>query len=467
MKTTSTLYHFVAWLCLVACMATFTSCEDDKDVAVTSVTLNSDPANALRYPVDLTFADECEASIVYWPVDNPSNRRATAVHRSVGKKARVIINFVKATTDYKFAVCTNGKLQPGEYTFKTSTLPGGVPVYNVAVDNGGAPTEGYILQWQASKPGYLTFCDMDGNVVWYERFTQAVRQAHYDPEQGRVAVMTGFRDGQNSAHFQRLCDSIFTLDLEGNYDVKIRPDMDNVPYPHHDIRFLPDGNLIFVCNYIKNYDLTQFGLGEDVPVWGDGFAVMTPEGSVLRRWDNFEECTPYNSNNRITEKGATYDFLHANSVNWDSNGDYYMTFNRLNQLWKIDGKTGKVLYRVGVNGNVALDQEYYANGIHAAVPLSPNRVLVYDNGSDRGYSRALIYDVNPTAMTATVSLNVAIPTEYSSTDRSNVQLICNDKILMFGNTVGRTAVFTDLNGKILKVISRNGISYRTYYYPEI
>ena len=66
-----------------------------------------------------------------------------------------------------------------------------------------------------------------------------------------------------------------------------------------------------------------------------------------------------------------------------------------------------------------------------------------------------------------VTLSVPIPSEYSSTDRSNVQLIRDGEMLMFGSTLGRCNVFTDKTGKILKVIKRTGISYRSYYYQDI
>jgi hypothetical protein len=144
-----------------------------------------------------------------------------------------------------------------------------------------------------------------------------------------------------------------------------------------------------------------------------------------------------------------------------------MKMNRINQLWKIDGATGKVLYRVGPDGNVAMNQEDYASGLHAAEPLAPDKVLCLDNGSDIAQSRAVIYEIDPVAMSAKATLSVRIPTEYSSTDRSNVQLIKDSSMLMFGMTLGRANVFTDLNGNLLKVITRTGISYRSYYYDDV
>lgn len=463
----------------------FSSCSDDDDdpaasASVVNVTVKSDPDNALRYPVSVATTGDCRVSLTYWATADPGKQRTTAEVAASASVAHPTIMFVKADTDYEFAVNINGTRQDGVYPFHTSTMPSGVPVYNVTVENEGAPTDGYLLQWQATKPGFVTFCDMDGKVVWYEQFDQAIRMAHYNVEQGKLCVLTGFRDGVNSKNFQRLCDKIITMDLEGNRQVDWVASDGNVPYPHHDIKFTPSGDLIMVSNFIQKFDLTGFGLESsddfdpaNADVWGDGFTVITADGQVTRTWNNFGELTPLNigdsftANGETMRLGVTKDFLHANSVNWDSNGDYYMTFNRINQLWKIDGTTGKVLYRVGPGGNVALDESDYASGLHAAEPIAPDKVLCYDNGSDRGYSRAVIYEIDPVAKSARVTLSVPMPKEYSSTDRSNVEIVCGGRMLMFGNTLGRAAVFTDMSGNILKVIKRSGISYRTYYYETL
>lgn len=463
-------FYRLAVMALIAAIApTFTACsDDDSDSGSTSakinhVTITSDPNNALRYPVTVNTSDNCIVSVSYWPTATPTAKNETKAVTTTAGQADLKIMFVKPQTDYSFQVNINGRPSGDVYTFTTGELPPAVPTFTVAESNEGAPTEGYLMVLQSAKAGYITFNDMDGAVVWYEKFDQAIRCATYDPVLKKMCVLTGFREGSNSV-MQRLCDKIIVLDLEGNRYLEWVASADNVAYPHHDIKFLPTGDLILVNNVLKNFDLSSLGLSNNADVWGDGFTIIGTDGTVKRTWDNWDALTPFQAVDRIKEQGAIKDFLHANSVNWDSDGNFYMTFNRLNQLWKIDGRTGEVLYRVGPDGDVQLDASGYTDGIHAAVPLARDKVLVYDNGSERGYSRALVYEINPTAKTARVTLNVAIPQEYSSTDRSNVQLIKNGKMLMFGNTTGRSAVFTDLQGNILKVITRNGISYRTHFF---
>lgn len=458
-------------LLAVVCAAGLASCSDDENgsdkAAVVSVEISSDASNALRYPVQIITTTDCEVSVSYWPAAAPAKERVTKAVQTSGMKADITVMFVTADTDYLFAVNLNGVRQSGTYDFHTSKLPAEVPTYTVAEDNGGAPTKGYILQWQASKPGYYTFCDMDGNVVWYQLVNQDPRNGFYNPEDHMLYGTLGYNRNFVPNKSDRFVDKVFSMDLYGNYDIMLSAAEEPLKYSHHEFRLLPDGNLILVRNYLKNFDLTEFGFGDNEVVYGDGYIVVDRTGKEIARWDNFEEYTPYNSNNLIMEDGRINDFLHCNSVNYDSEGNYYLTFNRAQQLWKVDPRTGKVLYRLGVNGNVSIPEDAMPQGAHAAEPLAPDKVMIVDNGEKRGYTRTIIYDIDPVAMTATVSNEIHYPQIYSSINRSNSELLPDGKTVMFSSTMGRACVFTDMQGKILKVITREGISYRGHYYEDV
>ena len=130
-------------------------------------------------------------------------------------------------------------------------------------------------------------------------------------------------------------------------------------------------------------------------------------------------------------------------------------------------RRGDILYRVGEHGNMTMDETFYASGLHAAEPLAPNKVLCLDNGTEEGVSRAIVYEVNPGSKVARASLCVPFPREFCTRNRGNVTLIRDDSMLFFGSTTGYACVFTDLEGKVLKVIKRTGVSYRSYYFEKI
>ena len=63
-------------------------------------------------------------------------------------------------------------------------------------------------------------------------------------------------------------------------------------YAHHDIRRMPDGNLILVNYTPKTFDLTERGGSKEETVWGDGYTIFDMEGNKLEEWDCFGELHP-------------------------------------------------------------------------------------------------------------------------------------------------------------------------------
>lgn len=434
---------------------------------VCSVT-STQTENALRVKISVAFHKDCQWYITYWPTEDESEPRSTAEQKSVNCSGEKVLMFLYPDTDYSFRINVNtakGTISTSEMVFHTSALPAEVPEYTVVKSDGNWTSDGFILQWAATNPGFITFCDLDGRVVWYEKFDMAVRHVDFDPVRGEIAALTGFKYGVNSQKFQRVCSRIEVIDLEGNRLAKIDTGEGNIMYPHHDIRIMPDGNLLVLNNVVRNFDLTAVGGGKDVPVYGEGFTVMDRESGILRTWDVFGEID-FSRDKYLEPLKYDYDLLHANSVTWDDNGDFYMTLNRYSELWKIDGKSGDVLYKLSSYGNVALDGAYPQGGLHSAVVVEPDRILCYNNGGAEMQSRAVLFNVNAVEKTATYDLDVPIPQEWSSKDRSNVDLIEGSKMLMFNSTLARACIFTDLEGNIKRIVSRTGISYRAHYYSK-
>lgn len=457
-----------AMIALVSCNGKIESASD----VLSAIQLSQAPDNVLRYYVDLEFSSPCSYRVDYWESANPSIKRSTREFESTGKTGRAVIMFIKPGTDYSFnvTVVSGGQsyTTDKDYSFTTRNLPNGVPTYTINTNYPNTlDLPGYILHGQASSPtGYLVFTDTTGTVVWYQDFDEAVRHFYFDPKSRTIVVLKGFKNSLSDVKFQRFCNNYVRIDLEGNILEEWKTSASNIEYPHHDIKLMEDGSLVILHGVSRNYDLTSIGGGSSVDVFHDGFTVLGPDGQKLFTWDTSGTVDPVNDKYLNTLE-TYYDLVHANSVSWDTEGNYYFTLNNLNELWKIDGKTGEVLYRVGDNGNIAIPEDAHTSGIHSSVPLAPDKILVLDNGSKTRISRALVYNVDAAAGTATVGMSVSIPSELSSTDRSNVEIIDNGSKLFFGSTAGRCCVFTDKDGKILRVINRTGVSYRTHYFSTI
>jgi hypothetical protein len=180
------------------------------------------------------------------------------------------------------------------------------------------------------------------------------------------------------------------LDLGGNvlWTGPAHPAGTIAPGPfHHELKKLPSGNYAGLVGKIVN--------GVD----GDVLLEIQPTGEIAWQWDAFAH---------LDTSAATGDWTHANSITVTLDEDVvYWSARNLSTVFKLDRKTGDILWRLGEGGDFAADPK-------AAVPwfsqqhdpeLLPNgHVLVYDNGNmqTRPYSRVVEYALDEQAMTATL-----------------------------------------------------------------
>ncbi|MCR5019281.1 MAG: aryl-sulfate sulfotransferase [Bacteroidales bacterium] len=412
--------------------------------------------NELRVPVSVRFSSPCEYWIEYWKDGGKVEK--TRIYRCEGSEADATIMFLYPGTTYTFRVVARSGEQTAyseEESFTTGDLPVDVPKYRVKVTDTSRQIPGLLMQSSAGNPGFVTFCDTDGMILWYERFDEAVRQATFDPRTGTILVNLGFRFDPNG-NFQRIADKTVMLDLFGNRLFEKKAGEGYLDYPHHEIVRMDDGNILALHNSTQEFDLTSLGGEPRTDVYGEGISIFSPEGNVVWAWNCFGTLNPLMDKTVNPVKNAT-DLMHANSVCWDSEDNLYISYNKLNEIWKILRQDGSVLYRAACD----------TDGIHSLVSLAPDKLLCLDNGKNAGQSRAVIYNIDPSTGTPVTQYSVAFPREYCSINRSNVVYRPDMDLLIFSSTVRLAAVFTDLEGNMLRVIERNEISYRAYYYDSI
>lgn len=425
---------------------------------ISSVTVEP-TENALRFKVNIGQKRECT------PVVEVKAEGSETWKAMPGQTAM----FLYPETPYEARVRV-GDLVGEPVSFTSGSLPPETPVYTVEIDNGG-PQDGYMLYAKENAPGFLCFTDMQGKVIWYERFEgEGVRCMHYDLAQGKIAVLAGHKDEEatTSMHRPRYGQHLYVIDLEGNKLSSIPTTAAYSEFPHHEAKIMPDGNILTVEATIRHYDLSSEGGGADDDVWGDGYVILSPEGKRLGSFDCLPALDLPNNMDWLNPVLYRYDLVHANSVSWDENGDFYMTFHYISEIWKIDGKTGEVVYRLGKHGNLKLDGEYASGGFHAVVPLAPDKFLVNNNGAAYGDpTHAQIYEVNATTKTARRTMNIACPAEYSSTTGGNVEILPDGKTLLFNSTQAKSTILTDMEGNLLKSFTRKNTSYRAFYFETL
>jgi len=411
--------------------------------------------NELRIPLELTFSQECQYCIEYW--SDKTEAVTTKEYSSLNGKGNATLIFLYPQTQYNYrvkAINADNEIAFCQGSFTTEALTFDVPKYTVVSKEEGFNPKGLIMQMSAENPGFITFCDIDGNVVWYERFDQAVRQATFDKRTNTILVNLGFRYGSTGV-IQRVSEKSQMIDLFGNSLFEWKAGERYVDYPHHEIVRMDNGNILVLHNVVKTFDLTDSGGELNTDVFGEGISIFTPDGEQVWSWDCFDELDVL-TDKTVNPVSNHQDLMHANSVCWDSKNNLYISYNRLNEIWKISYPEGEVLYRAKCN----------TDGIHALVNLDEDKLLCLDNGKKEKHSAAKIFEISENGE-AQETMKIQFPEEYCSINRSNVDYHPELGWMMFCSTVRMGLVFTDFSGNVKAIIKREGISYRSYYFDSI
>ena len=411
--------------------------------------------NALRFKVEMVKAKECSPKV------QVRIKGAEKWQTMPGEMALLLY----PETEYECRVVV-GELAGEPVLFSTGALPEEVPVYELTVDKGG-PTDGYVLQWKESAPGYMTLCTMDGKVVWYESFDGGIRCAEYNKDSGRIVALTGTVQIAPDVLTPRPATDVVVLDLEGNRYASIKMSVENAQYPHHEMAGYGIDKMILNNHSHRTLDLSSVGGGADSEVWGDEIVLIDMNGQVAWRWDVLDHLDVVAASGYLP-MNKLFDIVHMNSVAVDSEGNFYVSLLWIKEIWKIDGKTGDVLYRFGPHGDITMTAGYPVGGYHSIVIEEPDTFLVNNNSetmTDPTYG--LRIKVNAASKTAECTLKVPLDTEYTSTTGGYFQILPDGKTYMFDTTQGKGCVFVDGDGSILRVLKRKDTSYRAFYFDHL
>lgn len=435
--------------------------------SLTNFSVALSETNLLRAEVTATFSSETSFRISYWEVNHPSQVQLTNTYQGKGTVHKPLL-FLKPETEYACKISYGNGLETEAKHFKTKNVQSFLPNATLQEDKLKEPIKGYLLA-NDRKSNNIYLMDMNGTVVWYEPVPDTPAVVNYNPRTQQFYLLT---DAPSEGLFVFNAKKLKIIDLFGN--IVLQKEFASIPElknreVHHECRPLPDGNIGLVTYIHQTVDLSSKGGSQTDTVTGDGFVIMTPKGEIVKTWSCFDHLNPIDYPN-IAQKKIKEDWIHANSIDQDSEGNYYMTTNRDSELWKINGKTGELMYRVGENGTIKPTEKLLSHGIHCAIVQAPNEVLVIDNARNNQFtgSRALIYNVNEQMKTVSVPLEVALPKGMSSGTRSNVQFIDNQHVL-FALSTQKQVLITNRSTplEIKRTLSLPYTFYRVTYIPTI
>jgi arylsulfate sulfotransferase len=356
------------------------------------------------------------------------------------------------------------------YTFKThDPLQKGFLLLSPAIPNN--------LQY-----GMIAIMGLDGRILMQKKLSGAVsdfRQWNinghirysymiYDPTADQTLAETGA--ARHAVILDSALNEIKQIHLQPHADVVIdkKQDLD-----HHDFILISDGHYITMASYVKTVNNIPVCLSpapkNKVAAW---IIQEIQNGVVIWQWDATKYPEFYlNSDveNKFYDTTTVQDYIHMNSMTLDPrDSNLVVSFRNLNQLIKINRKTGDIIWRLGGrNSDFPLTAAQVFLRQHHPTFIDSNTLLLFDNGENdiRPVSRILEFKLNEEKKTITAFRAYTIPEPFSGS-KGSVQKIGDDYLICGGSSNYILEVNSISGAKKMELLS-NQAFYRAYFVKDI
>ncbi|MFC1461307.1 aryl-sulfate sulfotransferase [Verrucomicrobiota bacterium] len=413
------------FLCLIMLFCGSSFSEEN---AISEFDVKNHNQNALRIVTTWKTLLPANHMVEYREQTDPDNWLSTPLCTNETTEHQVTVVGLLAATDYVFRPVSDDIVGP-ELSISTKAMPGNLPTTALEVANQGSSPLGLTITGFPSPISTIVALNQEGKIIWY----------HPDSDEGDPGDFLLMADGRLAYNTYR---KIKAVDYRGNEEVLLDVNASG-EVCSHDFLITPEETYM----YISLSSVTT-----NNKAWcTDDIVERDSQGTEIWRWrsaDYADQLGGFVAQNRWQEfyiTGYGYDWTHANSIELktDSDGKKFVLFSirNMNRLLKIDYPSGNILWQLGsgldftFTGTQSEDLQWFLCQ-HSAKYLSGGSVLLFDNGNDRyegsstNFSRALIYELDETNMTAQISWLYNFDTLASHSGNTK-QLSTGDILLVF------------------------------------
>ncbi len=317
---------------------------------------------------------------------------------------------------------------------------------------------GYVLLSRRDEPGALYLLNARGKVVWYHEVKgTGFKTAHFTERRTLLSIL-GSKEYATSYGNQ-----VLEISLEGDTLLHLRKGQgDFTTNAHHDVLLSPGNRIVMLNTVEKTFDLRSKGGGAADTVKSDGILVLDRNGRKIWEWTVFDALDPLTDPDIVNTRT---DWMHANSLSFDGDGHYLISFYNNGQIWKLHAQTGKVIWKFGRDGDFALPDSAAFDMGHAVHRNAEGDLMLFDNGVSREQSQALAFRLDEQALTATPTLRAQIPS-YLFNDRMGSAYLAGPRHILQCCSKRNTVLLTDRAGTPLWILRCAFIPYRAEFIPK-
>ena len=215
-------------------------------------------------------------------------------------------------------------------------------------------------------------------------------------------------------------------------------------FDEHEFNVLPDGSSLFTLYNAEHYDLSNYNITTGQGWIMNNFFQRIEIGSnrLLFEWSAIDHVLPNETfvapnSTEVSGDGlgatTPWDYFHINSVDMNSNGDYLISARHTSTVYKISGKNGTILWRLGgIASDFTFPPGLNFSSQHDARFLEDNATTtvlsLFDNASNgynqtSGYSSGMILILNHTSESVTLLRDFVSPFQFVSQSQGNMQIL--------------------------------------------
>lgn len=275
----------------------------------------------------------------------------------------------------------------------------------------------------------------------------------------------------------------YVLDQHFEQKYKVGVVNDLSAFNMHEFNILDGGESALACSYKSQYtDLSALGRPDDHSwiVAGGILELDTKTGEVLFEWSSFnnvlvDESVKIYQNSYPSDRPG-WDYIHVNSVDKNSVGDYLLSARFMNSIYYIS-KEGEIVWRLGgkqsdFEMDFTFSKQHHANfiesnGTHHVISFLNNASDEAENEEDVSSALYVEIDTAASPMTAKVIKRIERPDGGLTRLRGNVQTLPNNNTFVGWSESGYHSEH-DPDGNLLmeaKFVSTRLSSYRSYKFP--
>jgi len=343
-------------------------------------------------------------------------------------------------------------------------LPDDFPELSVTQYNN--PNPGYIflgnfsVQTGNAYGNYIMIVDNSGNPVFYRKMSGPC----FDFKVQSTGMMTYF--DLKALKFYGMNSSFSVVDsfaCGNGYVTDV-----------HELRVLPDGNYFLLADDYEKVDMSQIvpGGNPNATVTGIIIQELDKSGNVIfqwRSWDHFKITDATHED--LT--AASIDYVHANAIEIDKDSTILLSSRHLDEITKIDLKTGNMIWRLGgknnqfnfTNDNIGFSHQ------HAIRRLLNGDITLFDDGNFHNppFSRGVEYSLDEINKTATLVWQYRNNPDIYGNAMGYVQRFDNGNTLIGWGTANPSVTEAASDGSVALEMSLpfGQWSYRAFKLPLI